>query len=70
MKTIGLGLAILGVIVLVYGGINYNRQRTLLDVGGIKATVTEHKTTKVAPILGALSLFVGAAMLMKRRQHA
>lgn len=68
MKAIGLALAILGLVALVYGGIGYSRQRTILDVGGVKATVTEHKNFPVTPIAGALALLVGGAILMNRRR--
>ena len=68
MKVIGLALAIVGLIALVYGGISYSRQRTILDVGGIKATVTEHKNLPITPIAGALALLVGGALLMNGRR--
>ena len=68
MKLLGVALVILGIVALIYGGIGYNRQRTVLDVGGIKATVTEHKTFPIAPIVGAISLIGGVALLVVRRR--
>lgn len=68
MKGIGVALVILGIVAVAYGGIGYNRQRMVLDVGGIKATVTEHKTTWVAPVVGAIAVFGGGALLMVRRR--
>jgi hypothetical protein len=52
MKIIGVALVILGIVGLVFGGIGYNRQTTILEVGGIKATATEHKTIPIGPIAG------------------
>jgi hypothetical protein len=67
MKIIGVALVILGIIALVYGGIGYNRQTTILDVGGIKATTTEHKTIPITPVAGAIALIGGIALLVVPR---
>lgn len=64
MKLLGIALVILGVVTLIYGGIGYNRQTTVLEVGGIKATATEHKTIPIAPIVGVISLIGGVALLV------
>lgn len=63
MKMLGLVLIGLGVVALIYGGITYNKQHTVLDVGGIKASVTEKKTLPISPILGVVALVAGAAMV-------
>jgi uncharacterized membrane protein YidH (DUF202 family) len=68
MKWIGVTLVILGIVALVYGGIGYNRQRTILDMGGMHATVTEHTTFPIAPVVGAISLIGGVALLLVRRR--
>jgi uncharacterized membrane protein YidH (DUF202 family) len=64
MRLLGIVLVILGIVALVYGGISYNRQRTILDVGGIKATTTEHKTIPIAPVAGVIALIGGVALLV------
>jgi hypothetical protein len=69
MKMLGIALVILGVVGLVYGGIGYNRQTTILDVGGIKATATEHKTIPIAPIAGGLALAGGVALLLVTKKR-
>ncbi len=68
MKWIGVALVVLGIVALIYGGIGYNRERTILDVGGIKATVTEHKTFPIAPVVGVISLLGGIGLLVVRRR--
>jgi len=69
MKIISIALMIIGIVALMYGGISYNRQKTILDVGGVKATATEHKTIPVSPLLGAVALIGGVLLLLgdKRR---
>ena len=67
MKLLGIALVILGVVALIYGGIGYDRQKTVLDVGGIKATATEHKSIPIAPIVGVALLIGGVALLVSKR---
>lgn len=70
MKPLAILLIALGVIGLIYGGIGYNRQKTILDVGPIKATATEHKTIPIAPIVGVLAILGGVALLVTDRRRA
>ena len=67
MKMLGMALVALGIVALIFGGIGYNRQTTNLDVGGIKATATEHKTIPIAPVAGGLALIAGLAILVSPR---
>ena len=69
MKTLGVALVILGILALVYGGVGYNRQTTILDVGGIKATATEHKTVPIAPVAGTIALIGGLVLLVAPRMR-
>jgi hypothetical protein len=68
MKLLGFGLALLG-IALLYGVLGYNRQTTILEVGGLKATTTEHKTIPFAPLVGGLVLATGLAILVIPRMR-
>jgi hypothetical protein len=71
MKSLGIGLVILGLIVLVFGGMGYDRERTILHMGSMKAMVTEHRTIPIAPIAGVV-LFAGGVVLlvMSGKRHA
>jgi hypothetical protein len=69
MKSIGLVLVILGILALVYGGISYNRQRTVLDVGPFKATATEQKNIPLSPIVGGIVLLGGIILLVAPRKR-
>ena len=64
MKPTALILVVLGVVGLIYGGIGYNREKTVLDIGPIKATATEHKTIPIAPIVGVLAIVGGVGLLV------
>jgi hypothetical protein len=69
MKIFGFVLMVLGILVLVYGGVSYNRQRTILDVGPFKATATEQKNVPLSPIVGGIALISGIALLAIPRKH-
>lgn len=68
MKALGFVLVILGILALVYGGITYNRERTVLDLGPIKATATEQRNVPFSPIVGAVAIAGGLVMLMASRR--
>jgi hypothetical protein len=63
MKFIGFVLLVVGVLALLYGGISYNRERTVLDVGPFKATATEQKNIPLSPIVGGIALVGGILLL-------
>jgi len=69
MKVMGLVLVVIGVIALVYGGISYNRQRTVLDVGPFRATATEQKNVPLSPIVGGIVLLGGILLLVVPRKR-
>lgn len=69
MKAVGFVLVVLGVLAMVYGGISYNRQRTVLDVGPFKATATEQKNIPLSPIVGGIAALGGILLLMAPRKR-
>lgn len=63
-KILGIVLIILGVVAFGYQGISYTTQEKVLDVGPLKATVEKEKTIPLPPIVGAVALAGGIALLM------
>jgi hypothetical protein len=69
MKVMGFILVVLGLLALIYGGVSYSRQRTVLDVGPFKATATEQKNIPLSPIVGGIALLGGILLLAVPRKR-
>ena len=63
-RPLGLILAVVGVCLLIYGVIGVEHQTANIDIGGIKATATEHHSTPWATVLGIVALVAGAAVIV------
>ena len=70
MKTLGVVLVALGIIALVFGGIGYSSQRTIIDMGPIQATATEHHDVPISPIAGGVAIFSGLIIIVAPRKKA
>lgn len=70
MKILGVFLVGIGVLALVYGGINYTKKKSVLDLGPVEITATEHKSFPIPAAVGALVLIGGVVILVNggRRQ--
>ena len=69
MRMIGIVLVVLGALALVYGGINYNKNRTVLEVGSVSVTATERKSIPIPAVVGAVVLIGGVALLVGERRR-
>ena len=69
MKILGFVLLVCGLLTVIYGGVSYNRQRTVIDIGSFKATATEQKNIPLSPIVGGIALICGVALLMVPRKR-
>ncbi|MBA2605229.1 MAG: DUF3185 domain-containing protein [Acidobacteria bacterium] len=55
---------------LIYGGISYTNREKVIDIGPIEASTETRETIPLPPILGALALIGGVALMIagsKRR---
>ena len=72
MKAItiaGIALAVLGVLALIYQGFNYTREKDVVNVGPIHATVDTQERFSVPPIVGGITLAAGVALIMAGRRR-
>jgi len=60
---LGIVLAVLGALALVYQGFSYTRQKTVIDVGPIHATADEREHVPLPPIVGGLAIAAGAVLI-------
>ena len=63
ISWVGILLIVVGALVLAYQGINYTRQKNVIDVGSVHVTAETHERIPLPPILGGLAL-VGGVVLM------
>jgi hypothetical protein len=69
-SILGIALIVLGIIALAYQGFSYTVPKKAVDVGPIHVTRDEKHTVPLPPILGALALIGGIAVLaMDRRDR-
>jgi hypothetical protein len=61
---------VLGVFALAYEGITYTRTERVIDLGPLKVDAKREKTIPLPPILGALSLVGGVALLIASRRRS
>jgi drug/metabolite transporter (DMT)-like permease len=64
MIWIGILLIVLGALVLAYQGINYTREKKVLDVGSVHLTTETHERISFPPILGGLALVGGVVLVI------
>jgi len=65
-RIVGLVLIIVGLVSLLWGGISWTREKTIVDIGPIQARSQERETIPLPPIVGGLALVAGAILLVVR----
>jgi hypothetical protein len=64
MKTIGIVLIILGILVVGYQGFSYITRDKVVDLGPVEITKEKTKTVYLPPVLGVVALVAGIALLV------
>ena len=62
--VIGIVLIILAVIAFGFQGITYTKREKVLDIGPIEATAEKKETIPLPPVLGAVALVGGVALIL------
>lgn len=68
MKTLGIILVVLGVLALVYQGIQYTSREKILDLGSLEVMGNTKKNIPLPPIVGGISLIVGIVLILVDRK--
>ena len=64
LSLVGVVLIVLGLLALVYQGINYTSRETVIDIGPLHATADRQKTLPLSPVLGILAVAGGVVLLV------
>lgn len=65
-QVVGILLIVFGLVSLLWGGVSWTREETVLDIGPIEATRKERETIPIPPIVGGLLLASGVLLLVIR----
>jgi hypothetical protein len=63
ITMLGIALAVLGILALVYQGFSYTKHKDVLDIGPIHATADTQEHVPLPPIVGGLALLSGAILI-------
>ena len=63
-RIVGTILIIIGIVALVWGGISWTREETIVDLGPIEATAETRERIPLPPVLGGIALVAGIALLV------
>jgi hypothetical protein len=60
----GIVLVVVGGLMLAYQGINYTRDKSVLDVGSLHVTAETHQRIPLPPVFGGLAIIGGVVLLV------
>ncbi len=63
-------LIAIGIVAFAYQGITYTTREKVIDIGPIEMTAENTKTFPLPPIVGALALVGGIALLVVGKKNA
>jgi uncharacterized membrane protein YidH (DUF202 family) len=63
-RIVGTILVVIGIIALVWGGISWTREETVVDLGPIEAKTETRETIPLPPVLGGIALVAGIVLLV------
>lgn len=64
ISVMGLVLVALGLVALVYQGVNYTTRETVIDIGPLHATADRERTLPLSPVVGIVAVAGGVALLL------
>jgi hypothetical protein len=65
LKPFGLILIAIGIVGLLYGGVTWVRKDKVVDIGSVEITRDKHESLPLPPVVGAIMLVAGVAMVLK-----
>jgi hypothetical protein len=68
ITVVGIVLVALGIVALAYQGITYTTREKAFDVGALHVTTEQTRRIPLPPVLGAIALVGGIALLVVDRK--
>jgi uncharacterized membrane protein YidH (DUF202 family) len=63
-RVVGFVLIALGIVALLYGGISWTREKTVIDAGPVEIRADQRETIPLPPVLGGIAVIAGALLLV------
>jgi drug/metabolite transporter (DMT)-like permease len=63
-QIVGLGLVVIGIVALVWGGVFWTDRDTVLDAGPVEIETENREGVALPPVIGIVSLVAGAILLL------
>lgn len=70
LSIVGVLLIVLGIAAFAYQGITYTTQEKVVDLGPLQMTAEKTRTIPLPPIMGAIALAGGVALLIVGKRNA
>ena len=64
VKTIGLIIIVIGLIMTLYTGFNYVTREKIVDIGGIEITADKDHTANWSPFIGVGAMVIGGVVFL------
>ena len=69
MRTMGMFLLVVGVLVLVNGGVSYTKTTKLIDTGPLQASVRHTEHVYLEPLVGVSGVVGGLLLVFLSRRR-
>jgi len=70
VKTLAILLIILGVLAVGYQGFTYVTREKVIDLGPVEVTKEKHNRVFLPPVMGAIAVAAGIALLLTTAKRA
>lgn len=63
-RIIGAILVVIGLVGLLWGGIFWTREKTVVDIGPVEAKTQQREGVPMSPIVGGVILVAGVVLML------
>ena len=63
-RIVGVILIVIGLVGLLFGGIFWTREKTVLDIGPVEAKTHERDGVPISPVVGGVIAAAGVVLLL------